>query len=148
MSENPVTQTTLMPARMKLQEHVQRNFVVVVENGVTRDDLLRTDFWSLTAIELRQGDRLIVYPDDMSFYAEHLVIARDRTWAKMVELSFKDLSKSVVSVKPTDEYQVVYKGTHLKHCVVRKSDGSLLAQEMQTKDEANLWLSEFLKKAA
>ena len=137
----------LMPARMRLQEHIQRNFVIVVEPGTTQDHLKDPAYWSLVASQFIPMTRLIVYPDDSSFYAEYLVIACAKNWAKVHELSFKKLTSAEAENVP-DEYEIKWRGNFNKHCVIRKSDGKVIKDQCQTRDEADVWLKGFVKVAA
>ncbi len=136
----------LMPARLKLEEQIQRNFVVIVDPKTTKEHLQDPAFWSLVAPQFVPMTRLTIYPDDNSFYAEYLVISCSKTWAKVHELSFKKLTDTSTESIP-GEYDIKWRGNHYKHSVIRKSDGAIIRDQFGTRDEADLWLKGHVKAA-
>lgn len=137
------------PNRIKQAEYERTVYVVTVEMGTTKEDLENPGFWAHFAAKFRPWDRLEVRCDDGSFYAEYLVLACDRVWAKVKELSYVSLTTSDISQTQAalqDGLEVKYRGPHLKHGVVRKTDGAILKEGMQTKQEAEQWLAEYRQK--
>ena len=136
----------LMPARMHLAEHERNVHVITVEVGVEREHLKDTAFWSLVSNKLRPYDRIEVRRDDGLFYAEYLVLACDRSLAKVYEMSYHNLTTSDVAQTEAalkkDDFDVKYRGPHSKHSVIRKSDGAVIKEEFQTRDEAEAWMKQ------
>ena len=136
------------PNRIKQAEYERTVYVVTVEMGTTKEDLEAPSFWAHFAAKFRPWDRLEVRCDDGSFYAEYLVLACDRVWAKVHRLSHVTLTTSDISQTQAalqDGLEVKYRGPHLKFGVVRKQDGAVLKEGMQTKQEADQYLSEYRK---
>lgn len=149
MSESPEA-PKLMPNRMHLAEHERNIHVITVEANITRDQIKDPSFWSLVSSKMRPYDRVELRSDDGMFFAEYLVLACDRSWAKVYELSFHKLTSADISETQAaiTDYEIKYRGPQLKHSVIRKSDNTVLKEEMQTRDEAASWLKEHLKAIA
>lgn len=139
----------LMPQRMHLAEHERTAYVVTVESHTSRELLKEPSFWSLVAKKFRPYDRLEVRSDDGTFWAEYLVLACDRTWAKVHEMSFHKLTTSEIAQTQAaiqnDEFEVKWGGPHNKFRVIRKSDNAVIKDQIQTKDDADLALKEYVK---
>jgi len=142
----------LDPSRFKGAEYERNVYVATVEQGTTIDTLELPAFWSHIAAKLRPWDKIEVRCDDGSFYAECIVIDADRTWAKLhvimgVDLSKKEITPSEAKVM-ADQFEVKWRGPHMKHCVLRVSDGMVLQEGIGTKDEANSWKNEYIRTIA
>lgn len=146
--ENPKGSSPINPSRIKISEYERTVYVATVEMGTTREDLMNPSFWTHFASKFRPWDRLEVRCDDGSFYAEYLILACDRVWAKVHELTYVNLTTSDVSQTQAaiqDGLSVKWRGPHLKHSVLR-GDGAVLREGMQTKAEADQWLAEYRQK--
>lgn len=154
MSKNAQEPSKLDPHRIGMAEHKFNVFAVTVEPGITKADVLRTDFWAHVSKQLRVSDKIILTVDDGSIYGELLVIASDRLWAKMhilqwVNLQTRDVSETqAAGPSPEDNYLIEWKGNVKKHVVIRKSDQAILHEGDQTKAEAAAWLAGHLKVTA
>jgi hypothetical protein len=153
MAEIKDTKRAVMPGRVKLAEAARNHWVVTVEQGTSKEDLRRPEFWSLVAKTFRPYDRIEARGDDGSFFAEYLVLSADRAWAKVHELRFEALGTQDVSLteaqatEQRQRYKVEWRGPHLKHCVER-SDGTKverLMEKFESKAEATIWLENHLK---
>jgi hypothetical protein len=153
MPEIKETKRAVMPGRVKLAESARNYWVVTVEQGTTREELKRPEFWSLVGKNFRPYDRIEVRSDDGSYFAEYIVKSADRAWAIVHELRFEALGTQDVSLTQAAEaqlrsrYAVAYRGPHLLHCVER-TDGTKverLTEKLQTKVEAMTWLDNHLK---
>ena len=147
------TARKVMPGRVKSAEIARNFWVATVEQGVTREDLKRPEFWALVGKNFKPYDRLEVRADDGTFFAEYVVLSADRAWAKVQELSFHMLGTQDVSLTEAQakehraRFSVEWRGPHLKHCVERK-DGSKverLKEGISDKAEASQWLESHLK---
>lgn len=142
---------SLNPSRMTGAEFAHASYMATVEQGHTKEDLLNPNFWAHVAQKLRPYDEIKVRCDDDSFYATFLVLARDNTWAKLALISWTNLEDDVKTAIP-DEYEIKLRGAYLKHCVIRKKDGTVIKEQCQTKKEAAEWLESYIattgKKAA
>lgn len=153
MAEIKETKRAVMPGRVKLAASARNLWVVTVEQGTSREDLRRPEFWSLKSKDFRPYDRLEVRCDDGSFFAEYLIKSADRAWAIVHELRWENLGTQDVALTQAAEVElrgrhvVAYRGPHLLHCVERKDGEKVerLAEKLQTKLEAQTWLENHLK---
>jgi hypothetical protein len=134
--------------RMKSGEFVRTLYVITAEKGTTRKDLLEPEYWSHVAAQFKPYDRLEVRVDDETFFAEYLVLSCGRTWAKVLELSFKSLDSAPVTTEgDMDEFIITWKGPALKWCVIRESDKEIIKDKLE-KDDATKFLAGYLKTIA
>lgn len=154
MPENTqATPRNVMPGRVKIAEAARNYWVVTVEQGTTREEILRPEFWSLVSKNFRPYDRIEVRSDDGIFFAEYLVLSADRAWAKVHELKWTALGTSDVSLtealaaEQRQRHTIVWRGAHLKHCVERKDGEKVerLKEGCQDRAEAQTWLESYLK---
>ena len=154
MPENPqATPRSVMPGRVKLAESARNHWVVTVEQGTTREEILKPEFWALVGKTFRPYDRVEVRSDDGTFFSEYLVLSADRAWAKVHELRWVPLGTSDVSLtlaaqaEHRQRFKVEWRGPHLKHCVERKDGANVerLKDGFADKAEAQAWLEGHLK---
>ena len=153
MSDEKKAAPAVMPHRKKEAAQARNHWVVTVEPGVTRQDLMRPDFWAHMGKDFRPYDRVEVRCDDGTFFAEYIVRTADRTWANVQELAFHMLGTQDISMTQAQileergRYRIEYRGPHLMHCVERKDgkDYVRLKEKCQDKAEAGLWLENHLK---
>ena len=139
----------LTQTRMKSGDFVRVLYVATVEPGVTREDLKNPSFWSHVSHMFSPYDRLEVRSDDGVFFAEYLVLAAERTYAKVKELSFVSLTTKDVAMTEAENdlelYEYKYRGPHAKHSIMRKSDNTVMIDKKETKEQAMAWLSNHKK---
>jgi hypothetical protein len=153
MSENQETARKVMPGRCVSAEFARNSWAVTVEQGTTREDLRRPEFWSLKAKDFRPYDRIEVRVDDGVYFAEYIVLSADRAWAKLHELRFEYLGTQDVSLTEAQaadirtRYAIEYRGPHLRFCVERKEGTNVerLKEKFQDKAAASMWLEDHLK---
>jgi len=128
--------------RMKEASFVRNSWVVTVEEGTVRKDILKPEFWAHLAQQFRPYDWIEVRCDDDSFVAEYLVLSCDRTFAKVKEWKWVKLTEE--EMKQDDEilqeYAHKWRGPQLKHCVIRKSDSACVVEGLPSKDAAYQWI--------
>jgi len=137
----------LDPARFALGEQVNQYWTVTVESGTTLEDVMRPEFLANVAARLRPYDRISVRVDTGEWYAEFLVVACGRVWAKLVatmELDFTDRNIEVSELNGSEDFFVKYRGPHLKFCVIRKADNEPIKERLDSMAEANSWLAAYL----
>lgn len=146
VKERPLPQ--LIGNKVKLEESVHN--VWMVNGGVpydtNKDDLINPEFWAHTAAKLRRGDEIKVLPDDDSFYAHLLVVACDRTWARVAMLSYVELREvhTQASAAMRGDYLVKLRGPK-KWSVLRKSDNKVLIEGLHQEVDAQNWLDLYLE---
>lgn len=133
-------------ARFKPTDYEVTDFSVTVPFGVEIEDVLTPEYFGNVAPRLTPYSKIRVRTDDGSWYAELLVLSVGRVWAKTFPLIYEKLTTSDVEITESDrsdKYKVMFRGPHLKWCVIHKEDGSALREQMDTKREAINWLSEY-----
>ena len=116
--------------------------------GHTMEHMLTPAYWAHVAPKLKPWDRVEVRAEDGTFYAELLVLACDRTWARMHVLRWDDLSTQDVSLTEASQASASYEvkfTPNLRWHVIRKLDRQVMHKEAQTRADAELWLREHLK---
>lgn len=141
--------------RMTYAEQERAVFRVVVEPGVTRAQILNPAFLAHVARDLKPYSKLEIINDDGTMYAEAIVLQAERSWAKIAILSWHDLTTRDVSQTEAegieiqaDDHRVEWKGPHKKWCVIRTSDSKYLREKEASRQDAELWLREYLKVTA
>ena len=132
----------LQPGRMQLQEHAYRLWVATSEIATTPEHLLDPAYWSNFASSMSPYDLIQVRCDDGTYWCEYLVLACDRTYAKVHPLRVISLTTQDVAATQSLAYDMGWKGPHKKFCVIRKSDGAIIHEGEQTKADALAWLSQ------
>ena len=134
----------LKPNGLRLTESVQVSHTAVVEAKVTRKDLLEPQYWAHVANKLRPKDKIEVFSEDDSFYATYVVVAAEKTWARLHELSYHNLGQSQLSPEQQahirQDYEIKSRGPK-KWSVLRKSDRAVLQENMHSEADAEKWLT-------
>lgn len=133
----------LKDARLKESDFVRIWWVATVEHGVTREDILRPDFWAQTALKLKPYNRIDVQADDGSFFAEYLVLTCDKTYATLKELSWTELNTAKEA--PNEEFYPKWGGPHLKWRIIRSSDNEAVMEMLDSKDLAIAEIPKLMK---
>jgi hypothetical protein len=104
---------------------------------------------------MKPGDTIRLIPEQNDYYALLIVMQAARGFAKVKVIDFVDLTQPTAIagadgealsddapfVEPErEDLEVAYKGPHLKHCVIRKSDKQILKDCISTKVEAEQWV--------
>lgn len=133
-----------VPNRVQLAEHGRNVHLFTADDGLHPGDFLRPEFWGLVSKNFSPGDHVEVRTDDMTFWGEYLVLANDRTWAKLHPLREVKLpSAEARQVSP--EYKVEHKGPHKKYCVIRIKDSSIVHEGEPERLGAERWLESYLR---
>ena len=130
---------------VKGAEYAREIWCVTVQQGVTLNDLKRPEVWANVAAKLKPWTILEVRAEDGTYFAWLVVLAAERTWAKVDVLLEKKLTTTDVSktqASGVEGYTYQWKGAKLRHCIVRESDGEVVHSEAPTKPDALHWLEE------
>lgn len=115
------------------------------------EDLLDPAYWANVAHKFKPTCRVEVLAEDLSWYAELVVISNSRTWAKMAPLHYVKLTATKKPAKESDldhdvkGYDISFAGQVKKYRVVRKSDKVEIRDGIPTEEEANIWLKNHVK---
>jgi hypothetical protein len=77
----------LTPSKLEQAEFSRVLFSVTPELGTTIKEVLDPTYWRHVAGKLRPRCRIEVLAEDLSYYAELLVLSCDKTWANVALLS-------------------------------------------------------------
>ena len=135
----------LTDARFGLAEHKRNDWVATAEQGTTIEDVLKPEYWSYVSGRFAPYDHIEVRVDDGEWLLELLVTACGRNFAKVAVLGQHSLVKASNIKLPDSGYEVLWKGPHLKFCVIRKSDSEKIREGYATKEEGLTWVREFEK---
>ena len=131
--DKPAVQPQLDPGTFHLAEHQREVYTFTAENDHTRKQMLDPTYWSHVAARLRPYTEIIARRHDGTLYARFLVLASERTWARVFVLEWQDLTTRDVSLSqadakaqqappgaPDSKYEVKHCGPHFLWCVVQK----------------------------
>lgn len=139
----------MKPTKLQLAEHTVIVYAHSPEVGVTLDDLLKPEYWSHVAPQLRAGHRIEVMAGDGAWWAMLLVRATGRHEAVVQALQFVELGEQAAEISATDmPYEVKWGGPSRKFRVVRKSDGAVIKDEFAVREHADRWLKNHLQSQA
>jgi len=112
-----------------LAEH-NNCFRLNVAASVTPDQCMDEGFWAHIAARLNPGDEIHVMPDTMTWELVLHVIGTGRNYAHVCTKVLYNLAAREEQVKLPAAYQIQYKGTTYKWCVIR--DGKMIKQGIET----------------
>lgn len=135
-------------ARMVRADYSNMEYRVTPVEGVTPDDLLRPEYWVHQARTLRPFDRIAAIPDDQKWYASYLVLEVGTGYARLVLLWKVDIDPAGEALPEMSPVEVQFKGPHLKHVVIRKSDLVVLKEGIAKKTEAEAWARDYATRIA
>lgn len=138
-----MTARKALAGAVKDAEVVRRVLMHTPEMGVNYEDVLAAEYWTHAASKLHPGCHIEVVPEDAIWFAELFVTAVGRNWATVTPLRFVELAEQPKPAEAADKFSIEWKGQNKKHCVIRKSDSSLIKEGFQDKKSAQLWLDEY-----
>lgn len=123
---------------------------MVVEHGVTLEDIKQPAFYAHVGQFLKPFDTITVSSDDMTLYAEVLVLAAERTAATVTVLREYDLTKAEVVKYESEnfessDFEIKWRGPAAKFTILRKDDNAIIREGIPSKEEAEKSLKEYLK---
>ncbi len=126
--------------RWRQAESERTVYVITAFENTEPEDLLQPDYWAHIANKLSPWDHVEARADDGSWWAEYLVLAVDRAWARMAMLRKVSLSTADVSLSQSNAFEVRHRGPASKWSVVRLSDKAVLFEGGQQRTDAESWL--------
>lgn len=146
----------LTPGRENLAplDYASTRYDARIPVGVSKDDILRPEFWAHHAKDLRPFDEIRARAVDGSWVSYLMVLDCSRTWARVMQMSHFNLTTSDVSLTQSSEnevaamvaaHEVRYRGA-AKFSVIRKSDEALIKEGIASKIEAQAWLEDHARK--
>lgn len=129
----------IIKTQMKQSEFVRNVWCI---KDATVEDVLKPEFFVHTGQYLKAGDKIELIPNDMSFYAELLVVSCGKQWAKVKVIVHQKFDGPV---KKEEKYSVNHNPKQGWR-VVRLSDKEVLSKDHPDRESAELWLYDFKKK--
>jgi len=116
--------------------------------GVQVEDMLDSKFWQHVAVQMKVRDRIEVFAEDGTYFAELIVLSAGRLWAKVALLRHVQL-QGFGEREDSGElagYKVEYAGVTHKYRVL---DGTnVLKHGFDTEDQAREWLKQHINTVA
>lgn len=133
-----------MPDQIQIAEQWRQDFVLYVPEDHTVEDLTDPAYWAHVAAEraLQKMDRVEARAISGEWVAELMVVTAGRNYAQMKLLVVHDLSTYVPKATAEPKHEVRLRGPH-KWCVVRKSDGAVIQQGLDTKHAAEAAMTQY-----
>jgi len=135
----------IIDSRVKEQDSVRSWWVVTVEAGVGKEDVLNPEFWSFVALKFKPGERVEIHTDDSSWFGEYLILDCDRTFAKLIELTHYKLQVDG-KISPHLAYEAFWGGPFGKWGIKRTTDQEMIGNHYETKQAALEFLAEYLQR--
>lgn len=127
--------------RIKGADYLRQLYRVNVPSGVALQDTLESTFWAHVASKFVVGDKLELFAEDGTWYAELVVLVTSQVHAKVGVLLFKEFSPQRAKVKEEDPlFKIEWKGPNRKFAISRVSDKAVVKEGFSDRDDADAWL--------
>ncbi len=141
-NKEPVRAQKLTLDRFKGAEYERLVYRVVPKDGTPLEALREPMYWSHVAAQLRPTAIIEVIPDDMSYFAELLVISCGNNWATVEILRHVPFATAQSVIAEASAYEVKWKGPHHKFAVIRKADNEAVQTGFARAEDGAQWLAE------
>lgn len=135
----------LLQSSFKPREYAITDYAVFPVFGTTIEDLKDPIYWASVAQQLKPYDKLYVYPEGGSYYAELLVVAATARAAMVETITFLALDKKIDDFAADSDFTISYRNPNTQFVVIRKSDQTVLKDGLRSQEDAALWLAEHKK---
>jgi hypothetical protein len=134
----------IVPNRVQMAEGGRNVWLATAPNAEHPEDFLEPAYWGHVSKSMKPYDQVEVRTDDGTFWGLYIVLASDRTWAKLHPIHEVRLpSAQIEQVDPA--YRIEWKGPHFKYSVIRVSDNSVVHEGEQERLGATRWLDGYLR---
>lgn len=129
----------LNPSMIQMAEHVRNEYHITPEHGVTVEQMKDEAYWAHVSNVLRLKDIINATPEDLSWYAQFIVVSVGLNRAEVKLLNFVKLASNDAS--PANEnYTVRWGSPKTKFRVFRNSDNAVVGEGFDTEVAANNWI--------
>lgn len=138
----------LVATRRKFAEFARNEHVIIAHASNTHADIIQPEYYAHVAHEMKARDRVEIWADDMSWFAQLVVLEVGKGWAKVYPLSLHEFGVAnglKGKVYERDGYRVLHRGEFSQWSVVRISDGEVVREGEGTQGGAIDWLDNHLK---
>jgi len=118
-------------------------FTLSVAKETTKNDLTDNKCWrniALAAPALRSGDRIEITREDFAFFAEVLIVGKQKDELFLKLLRFVQLEKDIEEEELSKDYKVVWKGPNKKWVLFRISDNKEIKDQFSSREETEFYL--------
>ena len=126
----------LLRSRLSGADYFRTVHVACVEQGTSEDRLTDPDFWKMVAGQLQMNDRIEVYCEAGSFFAELMVRTVGTNIDSVQMLRIHHLSEAKPPNADDLDYEVKWLGAYTKYGIVRKSDKAVIRENILTEEVA------------
>ena len=136
--------------QVSIAEYARVVYSHTPEGVADPDELLDPEYWANVAQKFKPGSRIEVLADDLTWFAEYIVISCGRTWAKVAllhpvqKLTLSKKVKEATRVNDEKNYDIQFAGQAKQYRVIRKSDKTELKCNLATEEEAKQFLKNHL----
>lgn len=155
MSEKEETLIQLAPGGMQGFEFQSTRYDALVPTGVPVEALAKPEFWAHQGAKLRPWDEIRARAEDGSWMANLVVLDCSRTWARVKLLNYHKCTTGDVALTQASEeaikahieqHKLMHRGPR-KWSIVRVADGTVIAEDIATKEEAAAQLDAVARRA-
>lgn len=109
--------------RMGLAAEKRNRYTIYCKNETNPEHVLNIEFWEHVARRLGHGDIIEVYPDDLSWEMNVLVLDVGHNWAQVSKRHFIEHAANDTDTADLEsQYDVQWRGKTDKHCVLFKGE--------------------------
>lgn len=138
------TQERIRPGDFGLSQHTFQTFNATIPTHRNTEALLiEPEYWAHVAGKMKVGDEIRALAEDFSFRAELIVTFVQGTVVRLKLLDLLQL-EDVETEVTNDDYEIRQRGMR-KWCIVKKTTGEVIQENIPTKAEAAVALEQFVK---
>lgn len=135
----------LKQTRLHAGESKIRWWYAEIEEGTPYKKLFDPIYWDVHGYKFQIGDFIMCEPDEGDYSATLRVRSIGVGGIRIVEHAKVEYEKRDMPVSLSSQYEVKFKGSHNKYCVIRLVDKHTESSGHPTESDANRWLADNLK---
>lgn len=117
----------------------------VPESGTTLADMVKPEYWAHVAKFLKPGARIEIQPEDNSWFAE-LYVRTVKEQSAVVQVlravTFDEAPPAQATDKTGPAYFAKFCGPAAKWRVYRTVDNAVMAEKLDTREQADQWITD------
>lgn len=130
----------------QMRESRQTEWFATVNADVTPDDCLKREFWSQIFPKVSHGSRIVVFPENRSWYGELVVFGMGIGWVEVRWIVGPTRAPAgIINYSAASDYEIREMGEIKKWGVLHRSDGRVVHSGELTQENAARWLAEYLR---
>lgn len=128
------------PTNIQQAEFVRGTYAHESAAGVSKDELIKPDYWAHVARQVPAGSIIQVVPEDQAFFAEYYVVAATSNSLTLKQIRYIKLEavadESEVAEEDSHFCKVKWGSPTSKYQIIRKSDLAVVKSGIPTKEQA------------